>query len=87
MVRNAFWTVLVVLFEDVSGVGVAASGDAGSEVEVVFETEKPKELPAMGFSNVAGGFEVCFELVAGEVWFEMCGAWHGLIVLPISITT
>jgi hypothetical protein len=41
----------------------------------------------VGFSSVVGGFEFCFELVAGEVRFEMCGAWHGMIVLPISITT
>jgi hypothetical protein len=40
LVWNAFWTVLVVFFEDVSGVGVTASGDAGGEVEVVFEADQ-----------------------------------------------
>jgi hypothetical protein len=87
LVRNACWAVLVVLFEDVSGVGVAASGDAGGEVEVVLEADQPEELPTVGFSSVVGGFEFCFELVAGQVGFELGGAWHGVIVLPISITT
>jgi hypothetical protein len=81
-VGDAVWAVLVVFFEDVAGARVAASSNAGGEIELVLETDQLEELPASGFSWVGGVFELGFEFVGCQVWFDLGFAGH-MFRLPL----